>query len=60
MKESVPNSDVRKMAKMEKDQVIGVLIQILKKSRKWRNGERSSYRFYWNGIWFCGIIKSSN
>ena len=43
MKESVPNSDVRKMAKMEKDQVIGVLIQILKKSRKWRNGERSRF-----------------
>ena len=42
MSESVPISDFPKMAKMEKDQVIGVLIQILKKSRKWRNGERSS------------------
>ena len=41
MRESVPNSDVRKMAKMEEDQVIGVLIQILKKSRKWGNGARS-------------------
>jgi len=36
MKESVPNSDFSKMAKMVKEQFIGVLIQILKKSRKWR------------------------
>ena len=42
MRESVPNSDVSEIAKMVKEKFIDVLIQILKKSRKWRNGERSS------------------
>lgn len=42
MRESVPNSDVSEIAEMVKEKFIDVLIQILKKSRKWRNGERSS------------------